>query len=385
MYQIKLLNKISPLGLSVLSGAQYNCGEDVEDPHAIIVRSASLHEMELGKNLQAIARAGAGINNIPVEKCSELGIAVFNTPGANANAVKELTIMGLLMSARKISPAMQWVQGLKGKGVEVPALVEKGKGNFAGPEIKGKTLGVIGLGTIGVMVAGSAVEMGMEVYGYDPFLSVSAAFRINPRVSRAMSLKEIYTRCDFISLHLPSTGDTRDMINSESLAEMKQGVRILNFARGDLVVSDDIIAALDEDQVCCYLTDFPDQTLLAHPGVIALPHLGASTPESEENCAIMAAEEIRDYLETGNVRNSINLPEIQVPRSGRARLGVIHHNTPAMIARISSLVPSNINNLTNNSKDAIGYLVMDLDEPLTCEQVEKINTLSGVIRARYFK
>ncbi|HHY53161.1 MAG TPA: 3-phosphoglycerate dehydrogenase, partial [Clostridiales bacterium] len=255
MYKIKLLNKISPAGLAVFSSSNYQVGEDIENPDGIIVRSASMHEMELPPNLLAIARAGVGVNNIPVDRCTELGIAVFNTPGANANAVKELTIMGLLMSARKIFPAMEWVQSLRGRGDEVPKLVEAGKSKFTGPEIKGKKLGVIGLGTIGVLVANAAVELGMEVYGYDPFLSVDTAFKIHRSVHHANTLKEIYDVCDFITLHVPATRETKGMINSQSLNAMKSGVRILNFARGELVDDDDMLAALEDRQVRCYVTD----------------------------------------------------------------------------------------------------------------------------------
>ena len=385
MYQIKLLNKISASGLSVLPIDNYNCSEDVENPDGVIVRSASMHEMELPPALQVVARAGAGVNNIPIEKCSQLGIAVFNTPGANANAVKELTIMGLLMSARKIFPAMMWVQDLKGRGEAVPDLVEKGKSEFAGPEIKGKKLGLIGLGKIGGIVANAAWDLGMEVCGYTPFLTVEDALKINPGVHRADTIGEIYSQCDFISLHVPSNKETKEMINASTMASMKKGVRILNFSRGDLVNNADMIAALDKKHVRCYLTDFPDDGLLGHPGVIALPHLGSSTPESEETCAVMAAASVKDYLETGNVRNSINLPEIRVPRSGRPRIAVIHKNVPKMITQITGLGQVNINNLSTDSKGAIGYLIMDLDAPATEEQLQKIRALDGVFRVRYFK
>ncbi len=385
MYKIKLLNKISPQGLAVFSSSNYQVGEDIENPDGIIVRSASMHEMELPPNLLAIARAGVGVNNIPVERCTELGIPVFNTPGANANAVKELTIMGLLMSARKIFPAMEWVQSLRGRGDEVPKLVEAGKSKFTGPEIKGKKLGVIGLGTIGVLVANAAVELGMEVYGYDPFLSVDTAFKIHRGVHHANTLKEIYDVCDFITLHVPATRETKGMINSQSLNAMKSGVRILNFARGELVDDDDMLAALEDRQVRCYVTDFPNDKLLGQPGVIALPHLGASTPESEENCAEMAAKQLKDFLETGNVRNSVNFPDMQIPRSGRGRITVTHRNIPTMIAQISSCIGDNINNLTNNSKNGLAYTMMDIDGQVTVDMVERIKALDGVISVRMFK
>ena len=385
MYNIKLLNKISAQGLSILPNLNYHCGEGVENPDGIIVRSAAMHDMEFGPNLLAIARAGAGTNNIPTPKCSELGICVFNTPGANANAVKELTIMALVMSARQAFPAMQWAQSLKGKGAEVPALVEKGKSNFVGPELKGKALGVIGLGTIGVLVSNLAVDMGMEVHGYDPYMSVDAALKLSKMVKRDGTLKDIYTQCDYITLHLPSIADTRGMINAETLAMTKKGVRILNFSRGDLVESSDMLAALEEGQVGCYVTDFPDDSLLCHPGVLALPHLGASTPESEENCAIMAAHEIRDYLEHGNITNSINLPGVSVPRSERPRICIIHKNVAGVLKQITGLVGANINNATNDSRGDLGYIIMDLDAPADADLIEEISAMPEVIRVRYLK
>lgn len=385
MHEIKLLNKISPTGLAVLPAQSYRCGEDVENPDGIMVRSASMHDMEFSPHLRAIARAGAGVNNIPVERCSQQGIAVFNTPGANANAVKELTVMALLMSARKVFPAMEWVQSLHGRGSEVPALVEKEKSRFSGPEIKGKKLGVIGMGLIGVEVINAAVDLGMEVYGYDPFLSVDTAMKIHVGARHANTLKEIYEVCDFISLHLPVTSETKGMINSQSIAMMKPGVRILNFARGELVDSEEMIAALNERQVRCYITDFPNDEILGHPGVIALPHLGASTPESEDNCAEMAARQLKDFLETGNVRNSVNLPDLQVPRSGRGRITVIHRNIPTMLSQMTALVNANIKHLTNQSKNGLAYTVMDLDERVTTDMTQRILDLEGVIAVRAFK
>ena len=384
MFNIKLLNKISKSGLGSLEPELFKVGEDVESPDGIILRSFSMHDWEVPASLKAVARAGAGVNNIPIEKCTELGIAVFNTPGANANAVKELTIMGLFMCARKVFPAMQWVQGLKGKGDEVPALVEKGKSNFAGPELAGKKLGVVGLGMIGVMVANTAVELGMEVYGYDPFLTVGAAFKANKNVSYTTSLREIYSQCDFITLHLPSLADTRGMINAEALSLMKPDVRILNFSRGDLVNNADMLAALDAGKAYCYLTDFPDDTLIGHPGVIAIPHLGASTPESEENCAIMAVNQMRDYLETGNVRNSINLPDMQVHKSGLPRLAIIHKNEPSVVSQISGIVGDNVGNITTDSRKATGYTILDLNAALDESLLKQIKALDGVICARYF-
>ncbi|MDL2232984.1 phosphoglycerate dehydrogenase [Ruminococcaceae bacterium OttesenSCG-928-L11] len=385
MYQVKLLNKISPSGLERLPSSLYQYAEDVENPDAILVRSASMHELELPESVRAIARCGAGTNNIPIDKCSEAGIAVFNTPGANANAVKELTIAGLLLSARKIFPAMEWAQGLKGQGAAVPGLVEKGKSQFSGPELKGKKLGVIGLGAIGVMVCNAARHFGMEIYGYDPYLSVDSAWNLSRSIIRANSYKEIYENCDFITLHVPVTNETKGMINSQSIHQMKHGVRLINFSRGDLVDNDDLLVALGEKQVYCYITDFPCEELLGQPGVIALPHLGASTPESEDNCAAMAADEIRDFLENGNIRNSVNLPAVVVERTGRQRVTVIHRNSPGMISKISGAMGANIDNLTNKSRGDYAYTVLDLDNGVTDEILQTLRSTEGIIRVTVIK
>lgn len=385
MRKIKLLNKISPSGLEILEDAGYKCSEEIDSPDGIILRSASMHDMDIPQSVRGIARAGAGVNNIPVEKCSDMGIVVFNTPGGNANAVKELTIMGLLLSARKSFPAMQWAQSLKGEGDAVPGLVEKGKSKFIGPELKGKKLGVIGLGAIGVMVCNTASHFGMEIYGYDPYLSVDAAWNLSRAIKRAKSLKEIYENCDFITLHVPLSSETKGMINSQSIASMKSGMRILNFSRGELVVNEDIIAAIDDKQVYCYITDFPNDELLGHYGIIALPHLGASTPESEDNCAEMAALQLKDYLETGNIKNAVNLPNIQVDRSTCPRVTVFHRNIPSMISRISGAVGNNINNLTNNSKGDYAYSLIDIDGVVTTDILDRLKAIDGVIRVREIK
>lgn len=381
MYDIKLLNKISQNGLSLLPSLKYNCSEDAAEPHGILVRSAKMHDMPFGDNLLAIARAGAGVNNIPLEKCIKNGIVVFNTPGANANAVKELVVLGIMLSARKVFEGMQWVQTLKGQGGEVPALVEKGKSDFAGPEIKGKKLGIIGLGAIGAMVSSAAAELGMEIFGYDPFLAVDSALKISAGITRSTSIREVFEQCDYITLHLPSLDDTKGMINAQTIAMMKKGVCILNFARGNLVVNQDIIEALDEGQVRRYLTDFPEDELLGHPGVLAIPHLGASTPESEENCAIMAVGQLREYLEYGNIVNAVNLPNICVPPSQQARICVIHKNKPGLINNVSSLINVNIGSLTNANKGDIGYTIIEISAPQAglCDEIAKI---SDVIRVR---
>lgn len=388
MYEIQTLNKISPYGLELFNKGKYHCSDDTSNPHAIMVRSASMHEMTLPSSLRAIARAGAGVNNIPVDKCSEQGIVVFNTPGANANAVKELVACGLLLSARKIFPAMEWVQTLKGQGAEVAKLVEKGKSQFTGPELMGKRLGVIGLGAIGVKVANFARHLGMEVYGYDPYLSVEAAWSVSRDIKHATSLKEIYESCDFITLHIPSTPETKGMINSQSMQMMRHGVRILNFSRGELVVDEDMLAALEEKQVRCYVTDFPSDALLGQKGVLAMPHLGASTPESEDNCAKMAAQQLIDFLENGNIKNSVNLPDVSMPRSGDLRITCIHRNIPSMIMKISSALSDcgvNIENLTNKSKKDYAYTMVDIKGNISDQVIEALNNIESMIRVQLYR
>ncbi|MFV0400357.1 MAG: 3-phosphoglycerate dehydrogenase family protein [Oscillospiraceae bacterium] len=384
MYKVQLLNKISPAGMARLD-SKYQCAEQMDNPDAIIVRSASMHDMELPDSLLAVARAGAGTNNIPIDKCSGKGIVVFNTPGANANAVKELVIEALLLSARKVYPAMNWVQTLKGEGDAVPALVEKGKSKFAGPELRGKKLGVIGLGAIGVLVCNAARHLGMEIYGHDPYISVDGAWSLSRDVIHAANLKDIFDNCDFITLHVPLTNETKGMVNSSSIASMKDGVRLLNFSRAELVDTEDIITAVDEKKVYCYVTDFPTDDLLGHPGILAIPHLGASTPESEDNCAAMAADEIRDFLENGNIRNSVNMPNTQMPRSGRPRVTVIHNNKPSMIAKITGAVGENINNLANNSRGDYAYSILDLDTMISDSALKALQDIDGVIRVSVFK
>ena len=323
MFQIQTMNKISPAGLDQFDRAKYTWGDEMAAPDAIIVRSAALHDMEFPASLKAIARAGAGVNNIPVDRCTEQGIVVFNTPGANANAVKEMVILALLMSSRKVAASMDWIKTLKGNGAEVSKLVEKGKSQFAGPEIAGKKLGVIGLGAIGILVANAAEALGMTVYGYDPYISVDAAWGLSRSIIHAPSLKEIYENCDYITLHVPANKETKGSINASSIAMMKSGVRIINFARGELVETDDLLSALDERQVKVYVTDFPTDEMLDHPGVVAFPHLGASTPESEDNCARMAAQELIDFLESGNIKNSVNLPDAMMAKTPLPRVCVL--------------------------------------------------------------
>ena len=386
MYQIKTLNKISKNGLDRFN-ANYNCADEIDAPDAILVRSASMHEMEMPESLLAIARAGAGVNNIPCDKCAEQGIVVFNTPGANANAVKELVLAGLLMCSRKVLPAIEWAKTLKGNGAEVGKMVEKGKGAFAGPEIMGKKLGVIGLGAIGILVANAASALGMEVYGYDPYLSVDAAWKLSRSIKHAADMNEIFAECDYITVHVPLTPDTKGFINNDSIATMKDGVRILNFARGDLVDSNAIIDALANGKVAAYVTDFPSDEVIGVDGVIAIPHLGASTPESEENCAVMAADEVREYLENGNIVNSVNMPNVVVPRSTAVRVCIIHNNIPNMIAQISSAVSAcniNIEKLNNQSRKDFAYTILDV-EAIDDAAIEGIKAIGGVIRVRVIK
>lgn len=385
MFNIKTLNKISPAGLDNFDRARYTWGDEIENPDAVLVRSASMHEMEMPKSLLAIARAGAGVNNIPVDKCAEEGIVVFNTPGANANAVKELVLLGMLISSRRIVPALEWVKTLSDKGDEVSKLVEKGKSQFAGPEIAGKTLGIIGLGAIGVKVANAATHLGMKVYGYDPYISVEGAWELSRSVHHAKTLKEIFEACDYITVHVPCNADTKGMINSESIATMKSGVRILNFARGELVVTEDILSALDSGKVAAYVTDFASAELIGKDGVIVLPHLGASTPESEDNCAKMAALEVIDYLENGNIKNSVNMPAVEMPRSGKSRVCVIHRNVPAMVSQITAVFSKeslNIENMQNKSRKEMAYTLLDVSEPVDGKIADELMAIDGIVKVR---
>ena len=386
MYNIKTLNKISNVGLSKFDKSKYVYGDDIENPDAIMVRSASMHDMEMPKSLLAIARAGAGTNNIPVADCADKGIVVFNTPGANANAVKELVILGLLLSSRKVTKAIDWCKTIKDEGDNVGKTVEKGKSAFAGPELKGKTLGVIGLGAIGRLVAEVAVDLGMDVIGYDPYLPEDAVLKKGITVNN--NLDEIFPVADYITVHVPLTPDTKHMINRESIEKMKDTVRIMNFARGDLADSDAVIEALDEGKMACYVTDFPDAKLIGVDGVIAIPHLGASTPESEENCAAMGAQELIDYLKDGNIKNSVNMPAVFMVRGGVARVTVIHKNQPNMIATITDTISKdgvNIASFEDKSRGEIAYSIIDCDSEVSDAVAKDIENLDGVIRVRVIK
>jgi len=386
MYNIKLFNKISKTGVSSLTEDKYLLSDSIEDYDAVLVRSAKLHDTEFPENCKCIARAGAGVNNIPIDRCTEKGIVVFNTPGANANAVKELVIAGLLLASRKISDSIAWANTLENTP-ETEAVIEKGKSNFVGPEVYGKTLGVIGLGAIGVMVANAAHDLGMQVYGYDPYLSVNAAWGLSRKIEKAASNEEIFAKCDYITVHVPQNDSTKNMINAESIATMKDGVRILNFSRGGLVNTADMKAALESGKVASYVTDFP-AGLIGVQNVVAIPHLGASTPESEENCAVMAAAELKGYLEDGNIKNSVNFPTVNVPRGEGTRICIIHANVPNIISQISSAVAAkgiNIDHMTNMSRNEIAYTLLDIAGDIDDEAIEVIKAVPNVVRVRVIK
>ncbi len=387
MYNIQTLNKISKAGLSRL-GDNYNVADDVQNPEAILVRSALMHEMEMPESLLAIARAGAGVNNIPLDKCSEQGIVVFNTPGANANAVKELVLTALLISSRKVVNGIEWAKTLKGNGDAVGKMVEKGKSQFVGPEIKGKTLGVIGLGAIGILVANAAVSLGMDVVGYDPFLSVDNALMISRKVKHVVSLDEIFAESDYITVHVPLTPDTKGVINAENIAKMKDGVRIINYSRADLVNSADVLAAIKSGKIAAYTTDFATDDILGEDGVIVTPHLGASTPESEDNCAAMAADEIKDFLENGNIKNSVTLPNVSMAKAGAERVCVIHKNIPNILSTVTAALSetgNNIESMDSKSKKEYAYTILDVASDVDESAKAKIAAIDGVIRVRVIK
>ncbi len=378
---IQLLNKIAAVGLNQLD-ASYNVGENVENPDGIMVRSAVMHEMEFGSELKAIARAGAGVNNIPIERCSEDGIVVFNTPGANANGVKELAVCALLLAARDIVGGIDWAKGLT---EDVAKQVEKGKSKFAGTELMGKTLGVIGLGAIGGLIANTAIHLGMNVIGCDPFLSVEGAWNLNHRVNRAATYDEIFEKSDYITLHVPATKDTKNMICTESIAKMKNGAKIINLSRADLVNAEDLKAALADGKISAYVTDFPTEEVIGVPGIVAIPHLGASTEESEDNCAVMAARELDDYLKNGNIKNSVNYPNVEMPRSAVARICVLHANVPAILTKITAVVAEeglNIENMTNKSKGENAYTILDVSSTPSKAAAAHIASMEGIRRVR---
>ncbi|MBQ7859851.1 MAG: phosphoglycerate dehydrogenase [Faecalibacterium sp.] len=384
MFTIKTLNAISPEGIAKLPKNQFEVGVNTEDPDGILVRSADMLNMEFKPNLLAIARAGAGVNNIPLDRCSEQGIVVFNTPGANANAVAELVTGMLIAGSRNVAAAAQWTQGLTGDPA-IAKTVEQGKKQFVGGEIKDKVLGVIGLGAIGAKVANNAIHLGMEVYGYDPYISVDAAWSLSRSVQHCVNLNDMLSKCDYLTLHMPYLPTTKDTINAHTLALCKDGVKILNYARGELVNQEALIEALETGKVGAYMTDFPNEALLGRPNVICTPHLGASTPEAEDNCAVMAAKEIRDYLKNGNITHSVNMPEVSSPRAGGKRICIIHKNEPGMISQITALTTEaglNIENMVNKSKKNMAYTMLDATGPIDSGLSKKLSAIPAVIRVR---
>lgn len=385
MFKIKTMNSISPVGLEALEKLGCSVGADIEAPDGMLIRSADLHEYKFDESLLGIARAGAGYNNIPIEKCAEMGIVVFNSPGANAQAVKEQELCSLVMASRDVLGAIDWVRTIAGRGAEIPKLVEKGKSAFSGPELLGKNLGVIGLGAVGALVANMALELGMTVYGHDPFMSVEAAWQLSREVIRCESIEDIYAKADYISINVPYTAETHHMLNTAAFARMRPGVRIVNESRAEVVDDEDMTAALESGQVAKYVTDFPNETILKAPNVIAMPHLGAVTPESEDRCADMAARELYDYLLNGNIRNSVNLPNASLSRMGVCRLCVIHRNVPRMITRILDFISDrniNVEHMINKPRGEYAYTIVDLGGTINEEVADAIRAMSDVLRVR---
>lgn len=385
MFRIKTMNKIAQVGLNQFP-ADYQVGDSVEGEEGILVRSAKLHDYPFPDTLWGIARAGAGTNNIPVAECAQKGIVVFNTPGANANGVKELVLAALLMASRDLVGGVAWVKAQAATpDTDVAAVVEKGKSAFVGPELYRKTLGVIGLGAIGALVANAALSLGMEVYGYDPFLSVDTALRLDRHVHVVKDVAELYRVSDYVTIHVPYTPDTRHTINADTIAQMKDGVRVVNLARGELVDDAAMMAALESGKVARYVTDFPNNTITLAPNVVPIPHLGASTPESEDNCAIMAAQQLRDFLENGNIKNSVNFPNVEMERSGVQRLCIIHRNIPAMLANITAQLSGdgvNVENMTNKSRGDFAYTLVDVGSAVEESVIDDIRAIDGIIRVR---
>lgn len=385
MLKIKLMNKIAEVGTDILQG-RYEVGSNVENEDAIMVRSASLHEMSFSKNLRAIARCGAGVNNIPIDKCTQESVVVFNTPGANANAVKELAIAALILASRDVVGGVKWVESLAGQ-TGVAKTVETGKSAFVGHELAGKTLGVVGLGAIGGMVANAAISLGMNVMGYDPYITAKAAWSLAPSVRQAADYAEIFKKCDYISLHVPATPQTKNMINAQSIAQMKDGVRILNLARADLVDASAIKEGLESKKISSYITDFPTDETVGVKGIIAIPHLGASTVESEDHCAVMAAQQLDEFLLCGNIRNSVNFPTVSVPRSGHPRVCIMNKNIPNMLSQITSAFSSqniNIENMANGSKGEVAYTIVELNEMPSEGVVAALSGIDGVFGVRVY-
>lgn len=385
MFRIQTLNKIAKIGLKEFDKySEFEIGDNFDSPDGILVRSASMLDMPFAENLLGIARAGIGVNNIPIDKCSELGIAVFNTPGANANAVKELVLMGLFISSRRVSDSIAWINSCKGEK-NIPKIVEAGKSDFAGPEIKGKTMGVIGLGSIGGMVANATHHLGMEVFGFDPYLSVEAAWSVSRYVHKALSYQEIYAKSDYITIHTPLTDETKGMFNKDAFSKMKDGVRILNFARGELINDKDMAEALESGKIACYVTDFPNEETLNMKNTINIPHLGASTPESEDNCAVMAAKQLREFFLTGNTLHCVNYPDLSLAPGGDIRYCIFHKNIPNMLGQISATIASegiNIENMLNKSKKDCAYTVFDINGNPDPAVAKRLCDIQGVIKVR---
>ena len=387
MYKVQTLNKIAKIGLNVFDD-KYTFGDEVENPDGIILRSFNMHDMELPESLAAVARAGAGTDNIPIDKCSEKGIVVFNTPSANANAVKELVIAGLLLASRKVVQGINWAKTLIGEGDQVGKLVEKGKSNFVGPEITGKTLGIIGLGAIGVRVANAAHALGMNVVGYDPYLSVDAAWNMTRAAVKANDIDTVLAQSDYISIHVPATADTKGMFNADLFKKVKKGVRLLNFSRAELVDTTAVLAALEDETVAAYVTDFATEELLKSDKVVCMPHLGASTPESEDNCAVMAAQELKDFLENGNIKNSVNFPNCDMGKVCGSRVTIAHKNVPTMLNQITDVFTKdniNIENMINKSKGDYAYTMIDTHTEITAAMLDDMKAIDGVIKVSLYK
>ncbi len=386
MKNILKLNEISPVANSIFTDYEYS--KDCENPCGIMLRSFKMHDYIMPESLLAVARAGAGTNNIPIESCTEKGIVVFNTPGANANAVKELTIGCLIMASRKIAQSYTWAQSQKEVGADLPKLVEKEKARFGGPELLGKKLGVIGLGAIGAMVANTAVKLGMDVLGYDPYISVDSAWGLSTQVKHITDFNQLISSCDYITLHAPLVSGTKECINKESISKMKNGVRIVNCSRGELVDNTAMVEACESGKVACYVTDFPSAEVVGVENIITIPHLGASTPEAEDNCAVLAGKQLTDYLENGNIKNSVNYPALSMARSGDVRLAIIHKNVKNILSNITSVIGEmglNIANMANASKGDYAYSLFDLEGDFASSAVEKFTAIEGVIKARILR
>lgn len=386
MYTVQILNSISEKGLVRLPADSYKISEKADKPDALLLRSFNMHSMEIPSSVLAVARAGAGVNNIPIDKCSEKGIVVFNTPGANANAVKELVLAGLLLTSRRIVQGIQWASGLdRSDPAALAAAIEKGKGDFTGPEVLGKRLGVVGLGAIGVMVANAADALGMEVMGFDPYISVDAAWKLSRNVKKALSLNELLGFSDYITVHVPLMDSTKGYIGRAQFDAMKKGMRILNFARDGIIDAKALAAAIDAGTVAAYVTDFAEPDVIGKPQVLTLPHLGASTPEAEENCAIMAADQLRSYIEDGNIVNSVNLPACEMARTTANRIAVIHKNVPNMVGQITSALAAkgmNIADMLNKSRGDYAYTLLDVDNGVADDVADKLRAIAGVTKVR---